>query len=55
MKLLLLFTAGALFAVLASVTLRAYRGEIKSNPFTPLLMIVLTCGIIGGLIAGVMR
>ena len=51
MKLTLLITAALLTLVLARITWRCYRGEITGNPFAAVLMIVLTCGIIGGLVA----
>jgi prolipoprotein diacylglyceryltransferase len=52
MKLPLIIVAAALLAVLVSITFRSWRREpgIYDNPFTPLLMAVVTGGIIGALI-----
>jgi len=52
MKPLALLAAVAMFVVLVRVTYRAYRGDFSGNPFVPVLMIVLTAAIIGGLCAG---
>jgi hypothetical protein len=51
MQLLALLTAAALFAMLARITYRAYRGDFQGNPFLPVLMILLTTATIGGLCA----
>lgn len=52
MKSLALIAALAMFVVLVRVTYRSYQGDFDGSPFVPVLMIVLTTGIIGGLIAG---
>jgi len=52
MKLPLIIVAAALLAVLVSITFRSWKREpgIYDNPFTPLLMAVMTGGIIAALI-----
>jgi len=51
MKLTAIIAATALLAVLISLVVRAIRGDFENNPFVPVLMIVVTTGIIGGLCA----
>jgi hypothetical protein len=50
MTLTLIITATVLLLMLAWITFRSWRGDFEGNPFAGVLMIVLTCGIIGGLI-----